>query len=211
MSRKIRNRTILVFLLLMCLGVAGCGKKEKPSVSPSPKTQQTSSPESDAKKDTKKKPEASKAGEKEDAEKKEDAAEDSDKDTKKLADDEIEIYTINNDTLDSTPTKIQVEEKQEVTPELIVEAVVKDFSSHSLEIGIDSITTSGETVTVSFQYGAAPLSGVGSDVEETILNCISDSLLDNVKGCKAVVFQAEGGPYQSGHLEFGVDEIYASK
>ena len=69
----------------------------------------------------------------------------------------------------------------------------------------------GDTVIVSFLFGKAPLSTVGSDVEETILNSIANSLLDNVEDCKKVIFRAEGEAYESGHYAFEVDEAYATK
>ena len=64
---------------------------------------------------------------------------------------------------------------------------------------------------VSFLFGKPPLSSVGSGVEETILNSIAYSLLDNVEDCKKVIFRAEGEAYESGHYAFEVDEVYASK
>lgn len=122
---------------------------------------------------------------------------------------EINIYGINDTTLESEPVKATV--NGEITAESIVMAVVKDFEEHSLKIGIDSITAEGTTVIVSFKKDMAPLVQVGTDVEVTILNCISDSLLDNLEDCSAVIFQAEGEAYESGHLYYEKDEVYASE
>lgn len=120
---------------------------------------------------------------------------------------EISIYTINDNTLESEPVKVEVE--KELTPETVVEAAVKSLEEHSLTIGIHSVTQEGDTVIVSFKKDTAPLVNVGSGVEETILNCISDSLIDNIEGCKNVIFRGEDGPYESGHLYFEMDEVYA--
>lgn len=122
---------------------------------------------------------------------------------------EVNIYGINDTTLESEPVKGMIE--GEVTAESIVLAVVKDFEEHSLKIGIDSVTAEGTTVIVSFKKDMAPLVQVGTDVEVTILNCISDSLLDNLDDCSAVIFQAEGEAYESGHLYYEKDEVYASE
>lgn len=122
---------------------------------------------------------------------------------------EISIYTINDDTLESEPVTVEVEE--ELTAEAVVEASVKSLEEHSLKIGIYSVAQEGDTVIVSFQKDTAPIIGVGSGVEETILNCISDSLIDNVEGCKKVIFRVEDGPYESGHMIFDIDEVYASE
>ena len=121
---------------------------------------------------------------------------------------EVPIYSINDDSLESEQTYVTVEE---LTPEAVVKAVVESLEEHSLEIGIDSVTMEEDTVIVSFLYGKAPLSSVGSTVEETILNSIADSLLDNIDGCKKVVFRAEGEAYESGHYAFGIDEVYAAE
>ena len=121
---------------------------------------------------------------------------------------EVPIYSINDNSLESEQTYVTVEE---LTPEAVVSAVVDSFEEHSLEVGIDSVTMEGDTVIVSFLYGKAPLSSVGSTVEETILNSIADSLLDNIDSCKKVVFRAEGDAYESGHYAFGIDEVYAAE
>ncbi len=121
---------------------------------------------------------------------------------------EVPIYSINDNSLESEQTYVTI---KELTPEAVVQAVVDSFEEHSLEVGIDSVTAEGDTVIVSFMYGTAPLTSVGSTVEETILNSIADSLLDNIESCKKVVFRAEGEAYESGHYAFGIDEVYAAE
>lgn len=121
---------------------------------------------------------------------------------------EVPIYSINDDSLESEQTYVTLEE---VTPEAVVQAVVDSFEEHSLEVGVESVTMEQDTVIVSFLFGKAPLTSVGSTVEETILNSIADSLLDNVEGCRKVIFRAEGEAYESGHYAFGIDEVYAAE
>ncbi len=122
---------------------------------------------------------------------------------------EIDIYGINEDSLESEPAHAVIE--GEVSAKSIVQAVVDDFAAKSIEIGIYDVTEETDKVIVSFEYGKAPLANVGSDVEETILNCISDSLMDNLDNCKAVIFRAEDSSYESGHFAFKFDEVYASE
>lgn len=125
---------------------------------------------------------------------------------------DLPIYSINDDSLEKQDTTATVTcEDGKVTAQVIVDAVVEDFQNHSIEIGIDKVTEKGNTVYVSFQYGTAPLANVGAGVESTILDCISQSLLDNLDSCSRVVFQAEGQAYCSGHYEFGEDEAYIEK
>lgn len=122
---------------------------------------------------------------------------------------EISIYTINDDTLESEPVTVEIQEK--LTAKAVVEAAVKSLEEHSLIIGIHDVSQEGDTVIVSFKKDTAPAIGVGSGVEETILNCISDSLIDNLEECKSVIFRLEDGPYESGHMIFEMDEVYVSE
>ena len=125
---------------------------------------------------------------------------------------DVPIYSINDDSLYKEDTNATVTcEDGKITAEGIVNAVVEDFKNHSIEIGVDSVKEKGKTVYGSFKYGTARLAYVGAGVESTILDCISQSLLDNLDSCSRVVFQAEGQAYCSGHYEFGEDEAYIEK
>ncbi|MFA9465746.1 MAG: hypothetical protein ACERKN_15810 [Velocimicrobium sp.] len=121
----------------------------------------------------------------------------------------IDIYGINEDSLESEPAHAVIQ--GEVDAKSIVQAVVDDYAAKSIVIGIYDVKQEDKKVIVSFEYGKAPLASVGSDVEETILNCISDSLMDNLDSCEAVIFRAEDENYESGHFAFGMDEVYASE
>lgn len=181
---------VLVLILTMAL-LSGCGKKEENNVDSGQTTEVMSS-------------------EAENKEQDEQKSENNEEEVvvENQGPKEVPIYSINDTSLESEQTYVTVEE---LTPEAVVLAVVDSFEEHSLEVGIDSVTTQEDTVIVSFQYGKAPLSTVGSTVEETILNSIADSLLDNIDSCKKVIFRAEGDAYESGHYAFGIDEVYAAE
>lgn len=123
---------------------------------------------------------------------------------------QIQIYEMNDETLEREAISIPVPKGQEVTASFVVSTVLNTFAQRGIEIGLDKVTEKEDTVIVSFQNKKPPLTDVGSGVEETILDCISMSLLDNVKTCKNVVFQAEGKAYESGHFVFEKDEVYKS-
>ncbi len=122
---------------------------------------------------------------------------------------QINIYGMDEESLESEPATATI--TGEVNAESIVQAVVDNYKGHSIEIGIYSIVEEGDKVIVSFKNGTAPLANVGTNVEETILNGISDSLMDNLSTCQAVIFRGEDVPYESGHYAFGLDEVYASE
>lgn len=197
---KIKNKKIgiVFFLLAFCFMLTACDNKETnvetEKIEPAKTEESQNSSDHKTKEDEKEanpteKPEVTKTPEEEGK--------------------SITIYSINDESLESEQTKVQI--KGEITAKVIVDAVVKAFAEHSLEIGIDSVEQEGANVVVSFLYSKAPLSQVGSTVEETILNSVADSLIDNLPDCKGVIFRAEGGAYESGHFAFGKDELYVKE
>ena len=129
---------------------------------------------------------------------------------------ELPIYTINEETLESDTYTALIPEESELTPELIVKYVVDAFAAENIDIKTDSITMEktkeeNDTIVVSFFSTSAPVAEVGSGIEETILDCISMSLLDNLEDCNYVTFRVEGEAYMSGHLAFEKTEAYKWK
>jgi len=120
---------------------------------------------------------------------------------------ELMIYVVDNsDDLD--PVYALVPADKEITPQLIVDTVVDSMADRSIFIGIESVTTEGDTVIVSFSSDKAPLKDVGAGFETAILNAIAQSIVDNLDEYNKVIYRVEGGPYKSGHLELGIDEVY---
>lgn len=124
---------------------------------------------------------------------------------------ELPIYTINDTTLECEDTVAIIPSDEKITSRVIVDAVADSFLQHGVEIGIDSIDDNGSSVIVSFKSDMAPISNTGSTVESTILDCISQSLLDNLEECTSVIFRMDGKQYESGHNMFGMEEAYLSK
>lgn len=121
---------------------------------------------------------------------------------------ELPIYSINDDSLEKEDTVAVVPKDSEITAEFIVDEVVKSFEETGLEIGIESVVTEGDTVIVDFSSDKAPLVNVGSGVEATILDCIAQSLVDNLEGHNKVIYRVEGKAYESGHIMLDYDEVY---
>lgn len=121
---------------------------------------------------------------------------------------ELPIYTINDTTLETESAIAMVPADGKLTPELVVNAVVDNFKEHNLQVGIDFVKEKEDAVIVSFKSDKAPLTDVGAGVEATILDCISQTLLDTFDTCKKVIFQVEGKAYESGHLLYEIDEAY---
>lgn len=124
----------------------------------------------------------------------------------------LPIYCINDDTGEIETVEIFIDQKTELSSSFVVEKVVEEFSNHALKIGIDKVDEDDKgNVVVSFKKNTAPEYGVGEDVEYLILDCISQSILDDVDSSKAVIFQIEGDAYKSSHISFKLNEAYSWK
>lgn len=124
----------------------------------------------------------------------------------------LPIYCINDETGEIETVEIFINQKTELSSSFVVEKVVEEFSNHDLKIGIDKVEQDDKgNVVVSFKKNTAPVNGVGEDVESRILDCISQSILDDVKSSKAVIFQIEGAAYKSSHISYKLNEAYSWK
>ncbi|MGN0506034.1 MAG: hypothetical protein ACI4FZ_05690 [Lachnospiraceae bacterium] len=124
---------------------------------------------------------------------------------------EIVIYTLNSETLQKEAVTALVYVESELTPELIMEQVIDAMEDDYFYIQIDSITTEGKNIIVSFCADSTPVCNVGASVEGVILDAIGQSLLDNLPEYSGVIYRVEGGAYQSGHIEIGIDEVFISR
>lgn len=121
----------------------------------------------------------------------------------------LPIYCINDDGSDIESVIVYLDENAEVNAVTIVDEVVGEFSNHNLTIGIDKVTEDEDgNVIVSFTKDTVPVKGVEEDVEYLILDCISQSILDDDKTSQAVIFQIEGNAYESDNISFKENEAY---
>lgn len=120
---------------------------------------------------------------------------------------ELLIYVVNSST-ELDPVTALVPADVEITPELIVDTVVDSMADQSIAIGIESVTTKDDTVIISFYSDQPPLSNMGSGLEISILDALAQSVTENLDEYNKIIYRVEGGPYRSGHIELGIDEIY---
>lgn len=121
---------------------------------------------------------------------------------------DLPLYTVNVDTGEIEAVVALVPADTKITPELVVEKVVESMADRSIKVGIESVTTKGDTVIVSFYKDMAPLSEIGSGYEAAILDAIAQSLVDTLTDYNKVIFRAEGEAYVGSHIELGINEIY---
>lgn len=121
---------------------------------------------------------------------------------------DLPLYTVNVDTGEIEAVTALVPTDSKITPKLIVEKVVESMADRSINVGIESVTTEGDAVIVSFYKDKAPLSEIGSSYEAAILDAIAQSIIDTLENYNQVIFRAEGEAYIGSHIELGIDEVY---
>jgi len=121
---------------------------------------------------------------------------------------DLQVYTVNDATAEIEPVTALIPQDSKITAELIVDTVVESLADQSIFIEIDSITTENDKVIVSFVKDKAPYSDMGSGYEAAILDAIAQSLIDNLKEYKKVIYRIENKPYVSGVFEYGIDEAH---
>lgn len=185
------KRKTIIFMLCLCviLAFAACKKDEKQQGNPATDSNisQTTQPD--------------------DLEIDEDDSDEDDPDLVGDAGNNLEIYTIDSDTLEITPLNV-ASSGEDITAKEIVKAVTDNLDE---PVGVAKVEEKKNKVIVTFQNGKAPLSGCSAQIEERILDCISNSLLDNLPTCEGVIFRSETGAYEGGHISLDKDEVYASK
>lgn len=120
---------------------------------------------------------------------------------------EFTVYSVNADSGNIEMVTALTPVGSELTPELIVSTVVEAMADQSINIGIDSVTSEGDTVIVSFEKDKTPYSNYGSGYEAAILDAIAQSLLENPDGCNKVIYRVEGEAY-GGSFEMDIDYVY---
>jgi len=124
---------------------------------------------------------------------------------------EINIYTLNPDSLEKEAVTVLVTVEDELTPELIVEQVVDAMEDEGFYLGINDIILEDSSVRIDFKSNAVPVIDVGASVEGSIIDILAQSILENLPQYKKIYISIEGGPYHSGHLEFELDEVYLGR
>lgn len=121
---------------------------------------------------------------------------------------ELPIYSINVETGEIETITALISKDEKITPILVVDKVIESMKDRSVIVEVESVKTEGDAVIVNFNKVKAPYSDFGAGYEESILNAIAQSLVDNLDDHKNVIYRVEGKAYSSGHIELGIDEVY---
>lgn len=120
----------------------------------------------------------------------------------------ITIYSINSDTMTLIPVSVRKTNGGQLTAQSITNLVQSGLNDDRIQV--DEVIVQNEKVIVSFSSKGRPIRDCNKKMETLILECFSNSLLDNVKGCKKVIFRCDGKEYRSSQYKFTLNEVYAS-
>ncbi len=120
----------------------------------------------------------------------------------------LTIYSINSDTMSLIPVQVK-KGQQKLSEKYIASLVLENLEEK--DIIINGIKKQGKSVIVSFSSKGKPIKNCSEEMEDLILECFANSLLDNIRDCGKVIFRCDGKRYRSEHQSFELNEVYTSK
>ena len=120
----------------------------------------------------------------------------------------ITVYTIDPSSMSIVPSQVKKNEDDD-SVEYITKLVTENLEDD--EIRVSKVTKDGDRAVIAFDSKKKPIKGCDESMEDLILECYANSILDNVEGIHAVSFCTDKGPYISENKEMAADEIYASR
>ncbi|MCR5639314.1 MAG: hypothetical protein K6F97_10835 [Lachnospiraceae bacterium] len=123
----------------------------------------------------------------------------------------IVYYTVDPSTGEKEPGTAYMEKGEVLNAEYICTFEADIISGDISDVVIDSVTENENTVIVSFTKDSAPASGLSKKIEQYVLDCFAQSLIENLDYCKKVIFRIEGEAYVSNNLSYDKDFVYLEK
>ncbi len=120
----------------------------------------------------------------------------------------ITVFTIDPANMAIMPSQVKKNEADD-SVEYVTELVLQNLEDD--EIRIASAISDGDRAIIAFDSESKPVKGCDEEMEDLILECFANSILDNVEGIHSISFCTEKGPYISENKEMAADEIYASR
>lgn len=117
------------------------------------------------------------------------------------------IYTIDSIQEELVPLQIPVGGSR-ITPAFIMDEVIRNLDE---KVEVTEIDIEKSCIYITFNEDYAPVKKCSKNFETMILDCISNSILDNIPYIDEVVFRGEKGAYQSDNFSFEEDEVYSSR
>lgn len=124
----------------------------------------------------------------------------------------IEYYTITGSGSARIDTAENlVEENIIVTPELIVDFCLNSFTDEEIELEVSHIKTVDGICTIDFDDSIKAVAEEAGKTEDSILNALAQSVLDNCEEVDKVTFTINGGGYITANRTINLGEAYLSR
>ena len=128
--------------------------------------------------------------------------------TQKSTIETLSIYTIDSDTMTLVPVTVE-KGNNKITPAYITSLVEGNLEDDSIRVY--SAEQEDTRIIFSFYADGKPFVNCSKTMENLILDCFANSLLDNIENCNEIVFRCENKAYKSEHYSFKKNEVYASE
>lgn len=128
--------------------------------------------------------------------------------TQKSSIETLSIYTIDSDTMTLVPVTVDRGDNA-ITPAYITSLVEGNLEDDSVRVY--SAEQEDTRIILSFYADGKPFINCSKKMENLILDCFANSLLDNLDNCNEIVFRCEDKAYKSEHYSFKKNEVYASE
>ena len=118
------------------------------------------------------------------------------------------IYTVDASTSRVVRSTVMVRDDTEITPSLVIDFIVDSLKDESLNLSFDGIEYEDGVCVVDFDDSIYTIAGKSVELEDAILDCIAQSVLDNVDGCMSVIYRIHNEAYSTVNRHFAYDFVY---
>lgn len=119
----------------------------------------------------------------------------------------LSIYTIDSISESLVPLKVPITVKN-ITPGFVMDEVIKNLDE---KIEVTEIKVEKSRIYITFNDLYVPIKKCSRKFETLLLDCVSNSLLDNLNYIDEVVFYSGDEEYRSDNYHFKKNEVYSSR
>ncbi len=119
----------------------------------------------------------------------------------------LRYYTVRSDGQLERATSM-VEGKTSITPEVVLDFLLDALEDESLVLNVDSVKISDSVCIISFDDSIYDIASEGERIENSVLDAIAQSILDNVADVTGVAYRIKGDRYETVNNSFTLDSVY---
>lgn len=119
----------------------------------------------------------------------------------------ISIYTVDAVNEELMPISVPLYDN-DITPAFITDEVINNLED---TIKVTELEVEKGQIFVTLDSHYAPVYNCSKKYETLVLDCLANSLLDNLSYVEDVIFRCDTGAYHSQNYDFKINEVYRSK